>query len=313
MLLLLYKTMGYLSSTTPESHARDPSNAIGFHQERCSCSRASKPDLYHSKNGHTPLHYACAFIHQDTSDELVKFLLARGADVNAQTFWGNTPLNLATGRGSIGIVKHLLQAGATINGVTGDDTALHVACERGYLNLAKELVRLGADPNALGFGGVTPIYSASAHGKLDVVDWLLSLDGIQFDTPKRNGCTPLFAACQNGHVDTASRLIQTGAKIQTRNIRGSTPLGAASANGHDAVVQRLLRTGADMDAKNNAGASPIHLASRNGFSHVVGLLLDNGANIDGQEISVAFENGHFDTCRLLVIWLCTIGRLTVTK
>lgn len=61
------------------------------------------------KYGFTPLHQAVFFGHQ----EVVEFLIAEGADINAKNNAGSTPLYLAKGKGRQEISALLTQHGAT--------------------------------------------------------------------------------------------------------------------------------------------------------------------------------------------------------
>ncbi len=61
------------------------------------------------KYGFTPLHQAVFFGHR----EIVEFLIAEGADVNAKNNAGSTPLYLAKGKGHHAIAELLVQHGAT--------------------------------------------------------------------------------------------------------------------------------------------------------------------------------------------------------
>ena len=54
-----------------------------------------------------------------------------------------------------------------------------------------------------------------------------------------NGVTPLYAACQNGHVDAARLLLARGADIEAKTAWNDTPLDIAKREGHKAVVALL--------------------------------------------------------------------------
>jgi ankyrin repeat protein len=74
------------------------------------------PTLIESRNeiDNQPLHEACWAKHPT----LVRFLIDRGADVNAQGDFGQTPLHFAVrdgGENAVEIVAILVQAGANVN------------------------------------------------------------------------------------------------------------------------------------------------------------------------------------------------------
>jgi ankyrin repeat protein len=108
----------------------------------------------------------------DSSTDVIKALLEAGADVNATTDDGTTPLMAAAGLGrttfqpgiqrgkrSVGAeeaVTLLIDAGAKVNAVNeADFTALHGAAFRGLNEVIKILVDRGADINARDYRGRT--------------------------------------------------------------------------------------------------------------------------------------------------------------
>ena len=58
------------------------------------------------------------------------------------------------------------------------------------------------------------------------------------------GVTPLYIACQNGHVDVANFLVQEGgAEVNQAKTDGATPLHVARLNGHLYVMRVLVQIG----------------------------------------------------------------------
>src|SRR5262249_51315428 len=85
--------------------------------------------------GATALSYAC----DRGSVEMVKLLIERGADVNVQdTFYRATPLTWAAGKGYVEIVNLLLDKGAKTK-----ELALLFAAQGGYPALVKSLLARG--------------------------------------------------------------------------------------------------------------------------------------------------------------------------
>jgi len=128
-----------------------------------------------STRGTTPFHRACA----SGDHELIKYLLAHGADIKLTTAHGETPVLVAiNARGTeeeiIGIVRMLREQGADINGMAQviwmnrnrGGTALHLATRKNMKKLMAELVALGEDPDIKDGDGLTALDYAQSRGWL---------------------------------------------------------------------------------------------------------------------------------------------------
>ena len=132
--------------------------------------------LTFSHDGFTPLHFAAFF----GQPEAVRFLLARGADVNA------TSKNASALRPIHSAVAHRGDA----------DVAL---------GIVKMLVAAGAELNVTQQGGWTPLHAAAFHGHTAMVEFLLA-HGSQAGLEADNGKTALAMASEKGHKDAAALL-----------------------------------------------------------------------------------------------------------
>lgn len=107
-------------------------------------------------SGMTPLEWAVGC---DNDNELmVKLLLDNGAEVNVHRSSGYTPLLEAISRGKEKIVKLLLDHGADVNAQKKEngETALHLAVSYPYPKIVKLLLEYGANANIKDAKGKTP-------------------------------------------------------------------------------------------------------------------------------------------------------------
>ena len=96
------------------------------------------------EEGGTPLMMAARF---STTPEIVSMLLAAGAEIEARDNLGQTPLMCAGSKGSLPLLRMLLEAKAEVDAVdpgTGF-TAFHATCGNGHPDCAEALVRAGCD------------------------------------------------------------------------------------------------------------------------------------------------------------------------
>lgn len=94
-----------------------------------------------NRAGWTPLHYACS----GPDNGVAAFLIANGADLNARSENGTTPLMMAARYGSSDLVPLLIKAGAEPRAANEQELTAADFAERGERDkLAKELRRIAA-------------------------------------------------------------------------------------------------------------------------------------------------------------------------
>ena len=116
-----------------------------------------------------PLYFAAQRGHED----VVAYLLARGASADAATQFGSA-LQIAARGNHVPTMLALLGAGADPNLSAGEigNTPLHDAAERGAIDAMKLLIERGADVNARNKSDNPPIHNAATKGHLDAVAML---------------------------------------------------------------------------------------------------------------------------------------------
>ena len=119
----------------------------------------------------TALHLSCCEGH----DDIVRFLLSRGADANFQDRWGNQPLKDAISHGRVRVVKTLQQAGIALSKQNERDLeqTLCQAAAVGDLDRVKRLILCGVSVDAVDYDRRTALHLAAAGEHSDVVDHLL--------------------------------------------------------------------------------------------------------------------------------------------
>lgn len=199
-----------------------------------------------TKNGETVLH----MLPRGATPLLREFIDA-GADINARSKDGTTPLFVAILRNDYDSVKLLLDRGVAVDQPSVSETSpLTAACglpaimgpeekvSKEEINAITErivhlLVERGADVNAVtpakaenDMGGFTPLHSAAVSGPVEVVRFLIA-KGAKVNQPIRthkesksyqeaDGVTPLMMAALAGRQEVVELLLAKGADINAR-------------------------------------------------------------------------------------------------
>ncbi len=193
--------------------------------------------------GNFALHWAAAEGHV----EVVKALLAAGADREAQDKFGWRPLHWAAMKCRVDVVKVLLAAGADKEAQTSDgETPLHYAA---FLNMF-------LDELAIDF-----LILVHASGGMSVKEqedlFLATVKKVQ----EKHALGLLQEVASVGRVDTVEALLAAGADKEAQDKSGNRPLHMAARSGQVNIVKTLLAAGADKEARNRENRTPLHDAA----------------------------------------------------
>ncbi|HTV78840.1 MAG TPA: ankyrin repeat domain-containing protein [Steroidobacteraceae bacterium] len=228
---------------------------------------------------------------QDTARALD--LIAHGADVNAASEDGTTPLMWAAHGGNLALVQALLKAHAKVD-----------------------------VSNAF---GANAMLQAAQFGDLRIVEALLGA-GANVESPNPDGETALMLVARAGNVPVAKLLLRHGANVNAQeNFRGQTALIWAAAQSQPEMVKLLIGAHADVNARSlintgrrqvtgepraqarpPGGMTPLLYAARQGCLGCVKYLAEGKADLNMADpegitpLLIATENFNFDVAAYLV-------------
>lgn len=135
-------------------------------------------------------------------------------------------------------------------------------------------------PGAWAAGG--SVADAAMHSDLDQLTKLIA-SGANVNTPQPDGSTALHWAAHHGDAAATKALLAAGANPSALTDTGITPLSLACEEGNAAVVKMLLDAGADASQVLANGETPLMMAARTGNVPVMKELVGHGAKVDQRE------------------------------
>ncbi|GAW25789.1 putative zinc ZZ-type [Rosellinia necatrix] len=208
--------------------------------------------------GDTPLLCACRPTNAQPLST-VAVLLAHGADVNHLNQQGFAPLHIAIACGHVGLVKILLEAGASPN-----------------LNILRILADAGGDINqvneTVSRPGGSPLLSLFSdffkpvpeEARDEILDVLLNAGA---DTATLSGIffgTVGAAAAFNGSHGHINKLFSHGADFTAADSMGRSPLHLAALRGELSIFNSILAVGGPANARDKCGRSVVSWAAQGG-------------------------------------------------
>jgi ankyrin repeat protein len=219
-------------------------------------------------------------------EDVVSFLLNKGAQASIRDGAGTTPFMLACEEGHLEAAQMLFDAteGQGLEATDNQgETALHHAATWGHRDVVAFLISKGAQANSRDEQGNTPFMLACQEGHLQVLQMLFdATQGQGLEDEDDDGCTGLHTAISEGHKDVVTFLLSKGAETSSRNVNGSTPLLCACGGGDLELVQMVLtsREGQGLHDRDRNGRTVLHNAASKGTKELVDFLLSKGVQAD---------------------------------
>lgn len=221
--------------------------------------------------GKTPLHMAV----ENNQSHVVRYLMEKGADIEAKTSAGETPLILSAKSGNIHMFDLLLSYSATRfavdeNGNTSLMAALDSLKEQPEkaFAMATFLIQRKADVHATNRWGRTPLHLAAQYD-LESVARVLIQYGANINALNNYGESPLFlslkstyfsykdAAYQFKRSKTFEYLVQLEQNFNVKNKKGRTLLHRVC---YPEYVNMLMDKNAPKELADNEGETPVFFA-----------------------------------------------------
>ena len=233
--------------------------------------------------GLTALHYAALV----GSVRMTTFLLKHGADPNAISEYGETPLHLAVKQDLHGLKRN------TGYSDRWNDTFFRVEV---WLEL------IGHDSED------TEEYRSTSRivdeHRLGVLDALLTHPGIDFNARDAYGASPLhsFRYEKESFQTGLERLLSKNINVYIRNLKGQTPLHMACLAGDVESIRTLVEHGANVMDIDQDGLSALHCAARSGSEKCIRALLASATDEESIPLVMAKDNHGRNALHHLLSW-----------
>ncbi|KLU91679.1 hypothetical protein MAPG_10197 [Magnaporthiopsis poae ATCC 64411] len=255
-----------------------------------------------SNQGTTPLILAA----ERGRMEWLQGLIDRGANINALGPEGDTPLIAAVRNGHVASASLLLSRGADVSAKNSQGwDAGHLAAASGNSACLGLLLEHRADINAKTNEGQSLILLATANGATECVEILLNSGASVADADSKQ-YSAVHLASDRGYIDCLKLLVEKGADPMAINSDLNTAAHLAAYGGKADCLQYLIDLGVDISAKNRRDQTPILHACIGGDIICLKLLVNAGADINAKDkdfntpVSFAAGNGNLDCLKLLL-------------
>ncbi|MFC1898571.1 ankyrin repeat domain-containing protein [Candidatus Cloacimonadota bacterium] len=237
------------------------------------------PELLEMKDesGLSPLNLAA----YKGSQEIVKYLSEKGADLYSGDTEGSIPLHNSAAANNLSIVKYLVEEKQTNVNFKDNNgsTALIFSAGRGYPEIVEFLLKNGADVNIQSNNGSTALHSAAYYNRLQCLELMLEKTN-NLEIENNWKFTPFLSAAAGGKLEAVKLLVSKGANIKAMNSNEWNALIYACHNQNIELAEYLLLKGLDVNFSTTQNETALSRALWHANVDLTKLLLDNSANVD---------------------------------
>lgn len=258
--------------------------------------------FYKADTAWTPLQWAVS----RENEEIAKYLISKGANVNICDHNGYAPIFLAIIKNNFDLTKLLIDKDADLdykvpskNEDYGGFSAIHFAS---IIDSAENIIQLLLDNDvdinqkivdSLYYGGYTPLFFSILTENFDTFTFLLQ-KGADINLKNADGYTPLLYAIDYELDNFISELLKNEADVNITGSNNVSPLMLATQLNLDfSIYEKLIDFGADVnttiadtaDYWDNPGYSALHFACAEMNKYrLAELLIQNGADINAKDV-----------------------------
>lgn len=243
--------------------------------------------------------------------DMIKLLLANGADVNLENNYKQNALHICVmNPKAVEVAAAILKGQPNIDHVDQfGRTPFAEAVSEGKLDVAKLFLEKGADINFQHpKTGASVLVWEARKENVKIIEFLLK-NGADIHLPDREGVTAIYEAAVSLEIENIHVLMKNGADPFRKAGKNNAITNALNAEKwevlkailshvedinfkldigyglvHDAVINEkiellkiMIELGADLNQKNQYGSTPLSLATYNGNQEMIRLLEANGA------------------------------------
>ncbi|CAM9676369.1 unnamed protein product, partial [Hapterophycus canaliculatus] len=215
------------------------------------------------------------------NEAIVSLLLRYGAKPDVSPDYErdegySTPLLIAATKGHAGIVRLLLDAGASV-------------CRRLSIVQRSRQGLYDFDQEDITVWTESALDLAAIWGHTDVIKVIIERDPSLVDSVAGStGCTALLYAVKNHQVAAFDALVEAGSNLEACDKDNDTALHiAARSPDNEPILRTLLRRGANKDAEGRENMTPLVVALKFENSVATDILLAAGADVNKSLLAVS--------------------------
>ena len=214
-------------------------------------------------------------------------LFGQRVNVNELAYMGRTVLRTAAERGNVEMIRLLIAAGADVN-ARGSDyrTALFVAIRNGHSEIVRSLLDAGAASEA-------PLALAAEYGQDKAVKLILER-GCDVNQRNSRGETALMFALKRGDRQPIKLLVDAGAEMNFSEIIYHLAWSPTRADFQAEIIRYFIELGADVNAiagpshvdrriKSSSRPTVLMAAVDLHSLPIIQLLVESGADVNGRD------------------------------